>query len=99
MVQNKQYKIEEHVKYELESEFGISILIIPIENGVPDMRKVLCLKDTSLFIWELISENYNCDQIISKVSEEYSKEIEAIEYDVKEFINTLILKNYISVVE
>jgi len=93
------YKITEHIKYEINGGDIERVLIIPINNDVPDMKNVLCLSDTSLYIWKMIIENKNINQILEEISRLYGKDKNEITDDVEEFLNTLLGKGYISVME
>lgn len=93
---NKKYILHNHLKYQIESEKGLRMFIIPMVSGIPDMKKVLCLADTSLEIWNLISNNYSSSEIINILCEKYDQEEPAISNDVTAFLNKLIETGFIS---
>ena len=95
---NNKFKTLQHIKYEVESELGKRILIIPNDSGVPDMKNVLCLADTSLEIWEMIIKNFTYEQIISSLYNKYYKEEVELINDLDGFLSELIDKRYISIV-
>lgn len=99
MNNNKMYNVIEHIRYQIESELGMRVFIIPNRNGVPDMKNVLCLSDTTLCIWDLIVKEMGYDQIVNEVSKIYKKEVTEIEADVKGFLQSLITNGYIVSVE
>lgn len=94
-----QYKILRHIKYEISGDEGERVLIIPNIDNVPDMKRVLCLSDTSLHIWRMIADQKNCEQIIEEMTIKYNVESKKVEKDVKDFLCTLLEKGYISVTD
>lgn len=99
MEANKQYRFSEHIRYEISGGAQERVLIIPNIDGAPDMKKVLCLSDTSLDIWKMLAEDKNCGQIIDEMSQKYQREKKEIESDVEEFLGTLLEEGYISGME
>jgi len=99
MDSNKRYMISEHIRYEISAGTQERVLIIPNMEGVPDMRNVLCLSDTSLYIWKMIVEQKNFGQMVDEMCQKYKRGKEELERDLKEFIETLLEKRYISVME
>jgi len=99
MDSNKTYVVSEHIRYEIEVGEQERVLIIPNPKGVPDMRKVLCLSDTSLYIWDLIVENKSFDQVVDEMQQRYERGKEELERDLKEFLESLLDKGYISILE
>lgn len=99
MNMSKEYIMLTHIKYKINVGEQERALIIPNKNGVPDMKNVLCLSDTSLDIWNMISEKLNRDQIIAEMCKKYNQEKETIERDVKQFLCELLNKGYIVEVE
>lgn len=93
---NKTYKFREHVTYQVEGGAGERLLIIPVVSGIPNMTSVLCLADTSLEIWKMISCNYSTSQITTDLSKKYNREIALVENDVTAFINKLLDAGFIS---
>ena len=93
------YSVVKHIRYEVESDSGTRVLIIPNVSGAPDMKNVLCLSDTSLEIWNMITKEFTHSQIINTICETYQQEKTCITKDVTEFINGLLEKNYIRIVE
>ena len=93
------YVISKHIRYEINAGEQERILIIPNMEGVPDMRNVLCLSDTSLYIWKMIVEQKNVGQMVDEMSQKYKRGKEELERDLKEFIEILLEKRYISVIE
>lgn len=95
MESNKQYKFSEHIRYEMSGEVQERVLIIPNIDGKPNMKKVLCLADTSLDIWKMLAEAKNYGQIVDEMSQKYQKEKREIESDVEGFLVTLLENGYI----
>lgn len=92
---NKQYIINKHIKYEISGGEIERVLIIPVVEGTPDMRRVLCLSDTSLDIWKMLTEKINVVQIIEALVCKYKVESEKIERDVLDFLRALLDQGYI----
>lgn len=90
-----QYRILEHINYEINCEGGERVLIIPNIDGVPNMKKVLCLSDTSLYIWRMIEDQKNCGQMIEEMGQRYHRESEELQSDLKEFLDALLANGYI----
>lgn len=81
-------------------ENGKEILfIIPNKMDVPDLKKVLCLSDTSLYVWNKVKENYTVERIVSEMAELYNVDKSIVERDVSSFIQELLSKEYISILE
>ena len=98
MIEKKHFVIK-HIRYEVESDAGKKVLIIPNETGVPDMKSVLCLSDTSLVIWDLIDKGLSNTTIVNILCDTYHQEKTQIQDDVTEFIANLLEKKYIAVAE
>lgn len=96
---NNKFKSQNHIRYEVDSDSGKRIFIIPNKSGIPDMKNVLCLTDTSLEIWEMIVSDHTGEQIICSLSKRYHMTENELEGDVTEFLNNLLEKGYISVIE
>ena len=95
----KIYKTVSHIRYEVKSDLGKRIFIIPNNTGIPDMKNVLCLSDTSLQIWEMIKDGHSAEQIIVRLSEQYGEEIDKITTDVTSFLCDILSKEYINELE
>lgn len=99
METNAQYSIIKHIKYEISVGEEERVLIIPNINGVPDMRRVLCLSDTSLHIWRMMTEQKNYGQMVEQMSQKYNKESIEVGRDLDEFLGILLEKGYVSVID
>jgi len=99
MNQNTLYTITNHIQYEIQGDDGLRVLIIPEENGIPNMKHVLCLSDTSLFIWRQLADNRSTAYIIEQLCREYSKNRDEITNDVEVFIKELTDNHYITPTE
>lgn len=97
MIEKKYFAVK-HIRYEVESEAGKKVLIIPNATGVPDMKSVLCLSDTSLEIWDLITKGLSNVAIVNALFDTYHQEKTQLLDDVTEFITSLLEKEYITVV-
>lgn len=96
MVEKKYFAVK-HIRYEVKSEAGKRVLIIPNATGVPDMKRVLCLSDTSLDIWDLIAKGLSDIKIVNVLCDTYHQEKMQIKDDVPEFIANLLENGYITV--
>ncbi len=91
----KKYYAIKHMKYEIESDSGRRVFVIPYESEIPDLKNVLCLSDTSLFIWELINKGFSAENIVEEVSEKYNHTKETVQNDIDEFLGNLQEKGFI----
>ena len=99
MESNKRYMVSEHIRYEINGGDQERVLIIPNMEDVPDMRNVLCLSDTSLYIWRMIVEHKSFGQMVDEMHQRYERGKEELERDLKEFLETLLDKGYVSIME
>ncbi len=93
---SQKYNLQEHVKYQIEVDTRQRLLIIPLVSGIPNMTNVLCLADTALEIWKLISDNCSATEIINILCQKYHQEEAVIASDVTSFIDRLIETGFIS---
>lgn len=93
------YSVIKHIRYEINSDAGNKVLIIPNSTGVPDMKNVLCLSEVSLEIWDMICNNFTTPEIVGALCEKYQKNKGEIPKDVEEFLKSLFDKKYIEVLE
>jgi len=93
------YEAIKHIKYEIGNDNGAKVFIIPNLSGNPDMTNVLCLSDTSLEIWEMISNDYTVNKIINAICDKYNKDKDEVESDVTSFISGLVEKGYIKEID
>lgn len=99
MEANTKYRILEHIKYEISGGNEERVLIIPNSGNAPDMKKVLCLSNTSLLIWKMIMDQKNYGQIIEEMSQRYNVESKKMESDLKEFLCVLMEKGFIRIMD
>jgi hypothetical protein len=82
------------------TENGKEILfIIPNKMDVPDLKNVLCLSDTSLYVWDKLKQDYTVESIVTEMAELYNVDISVVARDVSCFIQELLSKDYISILE
>ena len=91
----KKYCSIKHLRYEIENESCKRVFIIPSESEIPDMKSVLCLSDTSLYIWELINQGLSAEKIIEEVCKKYNQAKETVQKDIDDFLGDLMEKGYI----
>ena len=96
MVSSDRYTINQHIRYEVKSDQGQRVFIIPNIANIPDMTNVLCLYETSLIIWEMV-DKYSCKEIIDEICLMYHREKEEVEHDVIVFLTDLVEKGYITI--
>lgn len=95
MMRKNLYIPLKHIRYEIDDDDGKNVLIIPVVDDVPDMKRVLCLIGTSLDIWEMLSKHMYSEDIALEISQKYNIEKKLAEEDVLGFIHNLIMEGYI----
>lgn len=93
------YSTMKHIRYEIDSDYGKRVFVIPNATGTPDMKNVLCLTDVSLEIWNMICDGLTKPEIIRTLCEKYPQDKLEIAKDVGEFLNNLEKKEYIQISE
>lgn len=93
------YSVIKHIRYEINSDSGNKVLIIPNSTGVPNMKNVLCLSDVSLEIWDMVCDNFTNSEVVSTLCEKYQKDKNEISKDVEEFLDSLFCQKYIETLE
>ena len=93
------YSVIRHIRYEIVSDEGKRVFVIPNATGAPDMKNVLCLSDVSLEIWNMICDGLTKSEVIHTLCEKYPQDKLEISKDVGEFLSNLWQKNYIEISE
>lgn len=75
----------------IEQKVDHEILVIPIINGVAQMKQVCCLSESGTLIWEMLSSDVDIseDEIIAKVATHYNVLEDDIKSDIANFINDM----------
>lgn len=78
----------------IEQKIEDEVLVIPIVDGIAQMKQVCCLSNSGTQIWELLSEKEDITEqdIVKKLSEIYDVPCEEIEEDVLAFVE--LMKKY-----
>ena len=78
----------------IEQKIEDEVLVIPIVDGVAQMKQVCCLSNSGTCIWELLSETEEIteQEIIKHLSVIYNVPCEEIEEDVLSFVE--LMKKY-----
>lgn len=78
----------------IEQELDDEIMVIPIVDGIAQMKRVCCLSGSGVFIWSILSNNIKIEtvEIINKVAVHYQLPKEDVKEDILEFIQ--IMKNH-----
>ncbi len=72
----------------LRTVAGESILV-PNANVVLDLNGLFIITETGAFIWQLLPNAENQEEIVNKLLEEYEIDRETAEKDVAEFLEKL----------
>ena len=76
----------------IEQQVDNELLIIPIIDGVAQMKQVCCLSESGAIIWELMSyqKDITEDELIESVALHYQISPATIREDVLELIDMMI---------
>lgn len=61
-------------------------LIVPVRGGVGDLASIYSLNPVASTIWNALAQSCSEDQIIARVVEEFSADIQQVELDVRSFL-------------
>lgn len=89
------YKLVEHIKYDFEENDEKKTLIIPSFEGYPDMKKALYLSETSLEIWNCLSEGMSVEETYEFLSQKFNADYQIVVNGTSEFIEQLTANKYI----
>ena len=101
------YKLVEHIKYDfeendekkyaLEDEIAAKQeMIASVEDGkYPDMKKALYLSETSLEIWNCLSEGMSLEETYEFLSQKFNADYQIVVNGTSEFIEQLTANKYI----
>lgn len=75
----------------IEQQVDNEILVIPVIDGVAQMKQVCCLSESGVYIWQNIpsDKNVSAEEIVNLVSNHYNVPSEEVENDVLEFIDLM----------
>lgn len=76
-------------------KIGNKILITPIKNGVPNMKKVTVLEGIAINFWNLIENEESIISIIDLLAKEYNVDKNLITKDLLNFLEQLKLNEVI----
>lgn len=73
----------------LKREVGGEAFLVPLGKTVYDSNGLFVLTELGAFIWDLLPEADNADQILEKILLEYEVEEAVARADLEEFLNKL----------
>ncbi len=75
----------------IEQKVDNEILVIPVIEGVAQMKQVCCLSESGSIIWEILSTNEEVSEgeVISAMASYYKIRESEIREDILEFINLM----------
>ena len=81
----------------IEQRVDNELLIIPMVDGVAQMKQVCCLSESGAVIWELMAEKEDIteDEIIEGVALHYQISSTDIREDILGFINMMAAQNIV----
>ncbi|MEN9987507.1 MAG: hypothetical protein RLZZ585_546 [Bacteroidota bacterium] len=68
---------------------GDELLLIPLKDNVVDFNQYLTLNDVAAFIWENLDSTDDLKSLSSKVCMEFDSNEDAIQEDIKSYLNEL----------
>ncbi len=74
--------------YEIKSVEGVNI-VVPTEGNM-SFSGVITLNETALFVWNLLKENLEKEEIVNRFVSEYDAPRDVIESDVDELLKSFI---------
>ena len=72
------------------------ILLIPVINGIPNVRSASLLEGAAMILWEYLSKGLSLDEIINSVSTNYSVDTETVLNDLNSLVENLKANNIIA---
>lgn len=73
----------------LKREVGGEAFLVPLGKTVYDSNGLFVLTELGAFIWDLLPEADNADQILEKILLEYEVDEAVARADLEEFLNKL----------
>lgn len=73
----------------LKREVGGEAFLVPLGKTVYDSNGLFVLTELGAFIWDLLPEADNADQILEKILLEYEVEEAVARADLEDFLNKL----------
>ncbi len=67
-----------------------SYVIVPVGDDVIDFNGIITLNDSGRFLWELLQNDIEKEEILEKFIAEYGVEENVAKADIKEFMQTLL---------
>lgn len=86
MIEVKNLNINKEVVYR---EILGQHILIPVGAALTDKTGLFNMSELGAFIWKLINESKNEDEILSAILEEYDVEKEVAKKDLEEFLSKL----------
>lgn len=76
-------------------EIADTIVAVPTGELVNEFQGMINLTNSAKFVWELLQEDTNIDEIADKLSKKYNIDINKAKEDAEKFINNLKESNLI----
>ncbi len=72
------------------------IILVPVGQTALEFSGMITVNEVGLFIWNLLEQGAEEEQIVAAMTEEYEVEPETAREDYKAFLQTLIQNHFVS---
>ena len=71
-------------------EVAGNTVIVPVGNDSVDFNGIITINETGRFLWDLLSEGIEKEELLEKFLAEYKVDVEDAKEDIRAFIQTLL---------
>lgn len=65
-------------------------VVVPVGDEAVEFNGVVTINESGKFIWDLLQEDIEKEELLAKFMEEYSLSVEEAKEDIRVFIQTLL---------
>ncbi len=80
-------------------QFADETVLVPMGEQMDINNSLIILNETSVFLWELLSDKKTFEELVTALINEYEAEKEMVTRDVEKFIISLLELNALETVE
>ena len=80
----------------IKSKLGNECVVVPVGAQTIDFRGLITLNETGEFIWDMLSEDRNEEELVNAILSEYEIDKQTAENDVKMFVDNLKEKDLLA---
>lgn len=71
-------------------EVAGNTVIVPVGSDSVDFNGIITINETGRFLWDLLSEGIEKEELLEKFLAEYKVDVEDAKEDIRAFIQTLL---------